>query len=110
MSNKLTLAIAGVAGVLILGLAIILLVVVNGGGGDKSVSATSDETPSSSSTSDNSDSGSSASGTLRLRGTDPLTLDPAVAQDADSAAYIVEIFSGLARLDRDLKLQPDLAD
>ncbi len=42
--------------------------------------------------------------------TDPLTLDPAVAQDADSAAYIVEIFSGLARLDRDLKLQPDLAD
>ena len=111
MSNKLTLAIAGVAGVLILGLAIILLVVVNGGGGDKnSDSASTDKTPSSSKTSDSSDGGSSAAGTLRLRGTDPLTLDPAVAQDADSAAYIVEIFSGLARLDRDLKLQPDLAD
>jgi len=62
------------------------------------------------------DSGSSSgtpgstSGDLRLVGGDPLTLDPAVAQDAGSAAYIVEIFGGLVTLDQNLKIQPDLAE
>ena len=31
-------------------------------------------------------------------------------QDAGSALYIVEIFSGLERLDKDLKIQPDVAE
>jgi oligopeptide transport system substrate-binding protein len=51
------------------------------------------------------DSGS----TLRLVGGDPLTLDPAIVSDADSAAYVVEIFSGLVTIDKDLKLAPDIA-
>ncbi|MGB6837423.1 MAG: peptide ABC transporter substrate-binding protein [Dehalococcoidia bacterium] len=48
-------------------------------------------------------------GELRLSGADPITLDPALATDAASAAYIVEIFGGLVTLDRDLNLVPDLA-
>jgi len=113
MSNKLTLAIGGVAAVLIIGLAIILIVVVSGGGDKKSDTSGEQarETPAARATSGSgSTGGGSASGELRLRGDDPLTLDPAVAQDAGSAAYIVEIFSGLVRLDKDLKIQPDLAD
>lgn len=113
MSNKLTLAILGVAAVLIIGLAVVLIVVVAGGGGDKQDSATQDSgTPAASGTtsSGSGDSSKPASGELRLRGDDPLFLDPAVAQDAGSALYIVEIFSGLERLDRDLKIQPDLAE
>jgi len=116
MSNKLTLAILGVAAVLILGLAVVLILVVGGGGdkaGDSSQGDTNGSqsgTPASSGTQSGSASGSAASGELRLRGEDPLFLDPAVAQDAGSALYIVEIFSGLVRLDKDLKLQPDLAE
>jgi len=54
--------------------------------------------------------GSSASGpTLRMVGGDPLTLDPAIVTDAVSASYIVEIFSGLVTIDKDLKLAPDIA-
>jgi len=115
MSNKLTLAILGVAAVLILGLAVVLVMVVGGGGDKKSSSPSADAgtpgsgTPSSSKTKSSS-GGASAPGTLRLRGDDPLTLDPAVAQDASSAVYIVEIFSGLVRIDKDLKVQPDVAE
>lgn len=50
---------------------------------------------------------------LRLPGRgagDPPTLDPALAGDADSAIYIVEIFSGLVTLDRNLKVVPDIAE
>ena len=39
---------------------------------------------------------------LVLPGTDPPTLDPALASDATSANYIVEIFSGLVALDPNL--------
>jgi oligopeptide transport system substrate-binding protein len=103
MSNKLTLGILGAAAVGIIGLAVVLIVIVSGGG-DKKDSVQSSDTPSASGT-----SGPAASGELRLRGDDPLFLDPAVAQDAGSAVYIVEIFSGLERLDKDLKIQPDVA-
>ncbi len=108
MSNKLLLGVGGVAAVLILVLAGVLLMVASGGddggSGDK---------PAATKTEDSGDDGgdtSPASGELRLRGDDPLFLDPAVAQDAGSALYIVEIFSGLVRLDRDLAIQPDLAE
>ena len=47
---------------------------------------------------------------LSLVGGDPITLDPAQAGDAGSATYIVEIFSGLVTLDKDLKIQPDIAE
>ncbi len=41
--------------------------------------------------------------------TGPLTLDPGVATDAQSAQYIRQIFSGLVRLDENLLAQADLA-
>ena len=47
--------------------------------------------------------------TLRLPGGDPPTLDPALTQDATSAGYIVEMFSGLVTIGQDLKIAPDLA-
>lgn len=50
-----------------------------------------------------------ADNTLILPGDEPVTLDPHLASDASSAEYIVEIFSGLVTLDRDLNLQPDIA-
>jgi oligopeptide transport system substrate-binding protein len=112
MSSKLTLGIVGVAAALIIGLAVILVVVAGGGGDKKDTSATTGSgTPAASATKAGADfGGKAASGELRLRGEDPLFLDPAVAQDAGSAVYIVEIFSGLVRLDKDLKIQPDVAE
>jgi oligopeptide transport system substrate-binding protein len=58
---------------------------------------------------------SSAQGNvLRLPGgqggsMDPPTLDPALAGDAASSVYVVEIFSGLVTLDPNLKVIPDIA-
>lgn len=49
-------------------------------------------------------------GVLRLTGGLPPTLDPAVAQDATSAEYIVHLFSGLVRLSAELEVEPDLAE
>ena len=108
MSNKLLLAIGGVAAVLILALAAVLLLVVAGGGGSDGDSG---DEPSASNTEENGDDGDepATSGELRIRGDDPLFLDPAVIQDAGSAFYVVEIFSGLVRLDKDLQIQPTSA-
>jgi ABC-type transport system substrate-binding protein len=109
MSNKLTLAILGVAAVLIIGLAAILILVVGGGGDKKDTASSGSNTPAASGTTKSGGSTTAASGQLRLQGDDPLFLDPAVAQDSGSANYIVEIFSGLVHLDKDLKVQPDVA-
>jgi len=40
----------------------------------------------------------------------PLTLDPHLVQDADSAEFVVHIFGGLVAIDENLKLVPDLAE
>jgi oligopeptide transport system substrate-binding protein len=48
--------------------------------------------------------------TLNLTGGAPPTLDPALTQDATSATYIVEIFSGLVTLNQDLEVVPDIAE
>jgi oligopeptide transport system substrate-binding protein len=50
-----------------------------------------------------------AGGTLNLYGIDPITLDPAVAGEATSHEYIVQIFSGLVCLDDNLQPAPDIA-
>jgi oligopeptide transport system substrate-binding protein len=68
----------------------------NGGGGDPL-------NPSSG------DSGAQ-SGDLRLLGSDPLTLDPALVFETSSAGYVLEIFSGLLRIDNKLQIVPDLAE
>ena len=48
-------------------------------------------------------------GTLNLYGIDPLTLDPAVSGEMTSHEYIVQLFSGLIRLDDNLEPVPDIA-
>ena len=48
-------------------------------------------------------------GTLRLFGSLPPTLDPALAQDSTSALYIVHIFSGLVTLNAEMEVSPDIA-
>ena len=48
-------------------------------------------------------------GTLNLADIGPITLDPAVAAEASSAMYIFQLFSGLVRLDENLKVAPDIA-
>lgn len=50
-----------------------------------------------------------ASGTLRLQGAEPITLDPVHVRDTGSAGYAQEIFAGLTRIAPDLSVQPDLA-
>ena len=54
--------------------------------------------------------GSAANADLRMLGGDPLTLDPAIAGDAGSASYIVELFGGLVTLDKNLQIIPDIAE
>lgn len=49
-------------------------------------------------------------GTLKLLWSDPPTLDPALVSDVTSARIVVEIFSGLVRLDSNLQIVPDLAE
>lgn len=48
-------------------------------------------------------------GTLKLYGTEPFVLDPALAADANSHSYIAQVFSGLLKLDDDLAPVPDIA-
>ncbi len=46
---------------------------------------------------------------LNLYGVDPHTLDPALSGDATSHEYIIQIFSGLVKLDSNLEVVPDIA-
>ena len=47
---------------------------------------------------------------LHLWDIGPITLDPAISADLSSHTYIMQIFSGLVRLDDELKLVPDIAE
>ncbi|MFC2007135.1 peptide ABC transporter substrate-binding protein [Chloroflexota bacterium] len=48
--------------------------------------------------------------TLNLYGVDPITLDPAVSGEMTSHQYILQMFSGLVRLDDGLEPAPDIAE
>ncbi len=48
--------------------------------------------------------------TLVIPGGEPPSLDPALASDSTSHPYIVEIYSGLVKLDRNLRVRPDIAE
>lgn len=50
------------------------------------------------------------SGDLSLFGTSPSSLDPAMCSDSTSAGYIVNVFSGLVTLDRELETIGDIAE
>ncbi|MBM3959915.1 MAG: peptide ABC transporter substrate-binding protein [SAR202 cluster bacterium] len=54
--------------------------------------------------------GTKQGGVLKRLWADPPTLDPHQVSDTTSASIIVEIFSGLVRLNSDLKIEPDLAE
>ena len=47
---------------------------------------------------------------LNLWGTDPMTLDPAISGEMTSHSYIMQIFSGLVRLNDELEVTPDIAE
>jgi len=47
---------------------------------------------------------------LNLWDIDPVTLDPAISSEMTSHAYVTQIFSGLARLDGNLDVVPDIAE
>ncbi len=47
---------------------------------------------------------------LRLWDTGPQTLDPAISADMSSHTYVMQIFSGLVRLDEELDIVPDIAE
>ncbi len=49
-------------------------------------------------------------GTLNINDSGPVTLDPAGAAEVGSASYIVQIFTGLVRLDENLEIAPDIAE
>jgi len=46
---------------------------------------------------------------LNLLGSDPTTLDPAVSTETTSAGYIMQIYSGLLKLDDNMEPVPDIA-
>jgi oligopeptide transport system substrate-binding protein len=48
--------------------------------------------------------------TLRVHAGEPQTLDPALVGDSVSWSYLIQIHSGLVRLDQSLAVVPDLAD
>jgi oligopeptide transport system substrate-binding protein len=48
--------------------------------------------------------------TLRLWDVGPVTLDPAISADMSSHTYVMQIFSGLVRLDHELNIVPDIAE
>ena len=47
---------------------------------------------------------------LNLYNVDPLTLDPAISGEMTSHNYILQLFSGLARLDDNMEPTPDIAE
>ncbi len=47
---------------------------------------------------------------LTLYDSGPTTLDPAISRESSSHAFIVQLFGGLAGLDKDLRVVPDIAE
>ena len=47
---------------------------------------------------------------LNLWDTGPITLDPAISSEMSSHSYVMQIFSGLVRLDDELEVVPDIAE
>ena len=109
--RNLLLVLGGLAVAVVVVVGLVAVLVMSGGGGEEASQGTptaqATGTPSVQSTGTPS---ATAGGELRLLGRDPLTFDPACASDVDSANYIVELFSGLVTIDRDLKIVPDIAE
>jgi oligopeptide transport system substrate-binding protein len=105
--NRLVGFVLAVVVVLVLAIgAISVLVIVRGGGGGGEQQAQSTKAATAEG---GGGAGGGSTGALRLPGSDPITLDPALAGDAASATYIVEIFGGLVTIDPQLNIVPDIA-
>src|SRR3989454_4644599 len=105
-TRRLVLTLTGIGVVLIVVLGGLSIALLATGGGNDSGSAQNGSQASPAATAQ---LPQRVAGELRLFGGDPITLDPACASDAESANYIVEIFSGLVSFDKDLKIIPDIA-
>jgi len=101
-SRRLVAILVGLIGLLVVAVVIVAVMVTGGGTGTTPAAETGPTGPT------------TGGGELRLIGSDPPTLDPAVSEDADSASYIVEIFSGLVTYemaaDGKMSIVPDLAE
>ncbi|GAI54888.1 unnamed protein product, partial [marine sediment metagenome] len=53
---------------------------------------------------------SSGQDILNLWDIGPITLDPAISSEMTSHTYVMQIFSGLVRLDAELEVVPDIAE
>ena len=91
-TRRLVLTLTGIGVVLIVVLGGLSIALLATGGGNDSSSAQNGSQTSPAATAQ---LPQRVAGELRLFGADPISLDPACASDADSAAYIVELFSGL---------------
>lgn len=99
--NRTVLGLFGVIAVMVVALGALLILFTGGGGGSGGPSG-DPLRPSG--------GGGATAADLRLLGSDPITLDPALTTDAGSAVYIVEIFGGLVTIDRNLQIVPDIAE
>jgi oligopeptide transport system substrate-binding protein len=109
-TRRLVYTLTGIGVALIAILGGLTIILVASGGGDESNDATQNGNQNGEQAEATPELPERVQGELRLFGGDPITLDPACASDAGSAAYIVEIFSGLVTFDRELNIIPDIAE
>jgi oligopeptide transport system substrate-binding protein len=108
--NRLIGFVLAVVVVLVLAIgAISAIVIVGGNGGDGEEEQQGARPTTEANEEDGGQESAAAEGQLRMPGGDPITLDPALATDAESASYIVEIFGGLVTINPDLQVVPDIA-
>jgi len=106
--NRLIGFVLAVVVVLVLAIGAISATVIVRGGGGGDGSQQTESTPAATAQGGGQQSGG-VSGELRLPGSDPITLDPALVTDSVSARYVVEIFGGLVTIDPKLNINPDIA-
>lgn len=109
MSNRMLTLMMGFVAFLILAVGVVFVIALAGGGGDDDDGGTPAD-------SNNDDRPKNTSGdickgnSLIIPGDDPSSvLDPIQVGDVSTSEYVVEIFGGLVQLDKDLKVQPDIA-
>ena len=96
--NRVIVLLLGVFAALVIVIGGLSAVLLAAGGDDGDDEAASSGGGGGVTTDSGGDDGGSSGGRLRLAGTDPVTLDPALATDSGSAEYIVEIFGGLTTI------------
>ena len=107
--NRILAILLGVVALLVIVVGALTLL-ASGGDDDGGAANAANNSGTTSGEDDDDDGGAASSGSLRLSNTDPVTLDPALASDAGSAEYIVELYSGLVTISPDLNIELDLAE